>query len=221
MSFVGTRRALLRGQKVVTGAVTGYTFRSQQTVTDGGFGNNDLSVDLGPASAGRLVVVAFGVPSNAASTLGVTCNSVTLTKDADQNLTQYRSAIFSGVVPTGSGVQTIHTTNSSVYLAHFYTIWTLTGLASTLVKHTGGWDGGLGSTGTINVSAGDFLFVQTVSNTGGTPDYSGSTQVAAATRSQANVYVSFSADWTITASNAAFTVQENAPAATTVMATYR
>jgi hypothetical protein len=217
--LIGIRRTLLRTVPK-TVAAAGYTFRSQQNVVDSGSGINDISVDLGTASADRLVVVAFGV-STSAATLGVTCNSVTLTQDVNQSTTNYEVAFFSGVVPTGSGVQTIHTTNSSTFRIHYYTVWTLTRLASNLVRHTGGWDGGVGSTGTINVTAGDFLFAQTVANTGGTSSYSGSTQAAAATHSQTNTQVSFSADWTIVASNAAFTIQQNASGATTAMATYR
>jgi hypothetical protein len=109
-------------------------------------------VDIGSARPDRLVIVATA-DANAIAISSLTVNGAALNLDVTGNGLQ----IWSGLVTSGSGPATIvvNYAGGAAYTGRALYVWTATGLASNLVKHTATFSG-TNST-TINVNAGDFL----------------------------------------------------------------
>lgn len=180
------------------GAAAAYLYRGSGT-DSGGTNDATFSIDIGTASADRLVIVGCTVGNNTTIT-SVVVNGVTLTADISA-VNAYRVAIYSGLVTTGSGAQNVVITWASASFQEKNAfVWTATGLASNLVKQTVSFTT---SAGSINVAAGDFLFAVGRS-VALFPDFATSTEAPDAAR-QIGLH-SAGADWQVNATNAAFSV---------------
>ena len=189
------------GQAIVVASSKAYTYRGSG-VDSGGPNDATFSIDIGTASADRLVIVAVWV-STATTVTSVVVNGVTLTADISA-VNTYRVAIYSALVTTGSGPQNVVVTfGSASFQEKCAAVWTATGLASNLVKNTLQSTTGSGSVGTINVTAGDFLFVGNRTVAGSTA-WTTSTEAPDGTRNVATNATP--ADWQIDATNAAFSI---------------
>lgn len=112
------------------------------------------SIDIGTASADRLVIVEVMCQTAGLSVTSVVVNGVTLTQDVVQN-SVCTCGIFSGLVTSGNGPQTVTVTFSGgAFVTKEFYLYTATGLTSNVVKTTGS---GTGDT-TITTAPGDFLF---------------------------------------------------------------
>src|ERR1700687_2821000 len=133
------------------GGGAAYAFRG--TASDNsGTANPTYSIDIGTAAANRLIIVGF-MCQGSTGTSSITVNGVSLTKDvgsAPGSVAEF----WSGLVTTGSGVQTVQVNGASNVFERDIIVWACTGLSSNLVKHTAPGNGGQN----INVTAGDFLF---------------------------------------------------------------
>lgn len=151
------------------------------------------SIDIGTASADRLIIIAVDVQNGNAIT-SLTVNGTGLVNDVIQN----SASVWSGLVTTGSGVQNVVlTVTSGGFLERDIHLWTATGLNSNVVKNTGTVN--TSNDGSINITSGDFL-IATVLSTLGT--FSSSTQTPS------NTYVvgglnGRAADWNPTTSTSA------------------
>jgi hypothetical protein len=192
-----------------------YVFRNVASTSASG-AVFSTSIDIGTASADRLVVVATAT-QNAVAVSTVVVHGVTLTADVNSAA---GAAIFSGLVTSGSGPQTVTVTwASGTFNMRGFSLWTVTGLSSNVVKQTGSGT----TSATINVTAGDLMFSSAEFSSAGTASWSISTQVPAATH---GMFVAnpggTGADWTIASTNASFSVNPNiGNLNATVAATYR
>lgn len=175
------------------------------------------SIDIGTASADRLVIVGC-CDQNAHALTSVVVNGVTLNIDID-NTAGGGAAIASGLVPSGSGSQTVTVTwAGSGFEERFFTVWTATGLSSNVVKHTAAGIDPI----SIAVDAGDFLFSLSMAFSGAY-DWDASTQAPTRTASIAGAgsgFFQYNADWLIAATNPAFSIDESAGAIQTTAASY-
>ena len=180
-----------------------YTFRG--TASDlTGTANPSYSIDIGTASADRLIIVGF-ICAGSAGAASVTVNGTGLTL-AVSAAPAAVAEVWYGLVTSGSGTQTVQVNGASNFFERDIIVWAATGLSSNVVKQTASDNG----TQNINVSASDFLFA--INYTTGTPsnfDYSSSTESPTGIHTTAQ---SFGGDWTVISTNAAFSV---APAPTT------
>jgi hypothetical protein len=105
------------------------------------------------------------------------------------------------LVTTGSGVQSVVVTHPSGagFTNRNVTVWTVTGLSSTTKKQS---VNGVTTALSVNADAGDFILAVRY-YTSGTPVWTASTEAPAATH---NLIVSATADWTVAATNASFSV---------------
>jgi hypothetical protein len=195
------------------GGPPAYTFQNTASTTAAGAALS-ASIDIGAAQANRLIVVGCTTGSGALTT-SVVVNGVTLT--ADNNSTGGVS-IFSGIVASGSGAQTVAVTwASGNFDSRGFTVWRVTGLSSNLVKNIAS---GAGQTATVNVTAGDLMFGVAAFATGGPAPFSSSTETPFATHTAATQ--GSSADWTIVGTNASFTINSTiAGGSGNAVATYR
>ena len=200
------------------GAPAAYTFRGQLAADP----SNDIltgNVDIGTASADRLIVAlcaTSGAPFTLASMI---VNGVTLTIDKTQT-NSHGVAICSGLVTSGTGSVTVSMTfTGSAFQDKFCVLYALTGLNSNLVKQVAG--ASVPSV-TIPVVAGDFLFAIGVD--AANPSFSGSTQSPTTQRQQTgtgSAYHETSADWVIASTNASFSIASSPAANLIAAATYR
>lgn len=164
-------------------------------------------INLGPASPDRLVGVCLSHQKGSTLTSVTVDGTVTLTKDVGA-IQDNNSFVYSGLVPSGSGTHTIEVNNSAgaAFNNRDIAVFTFTGLNSNTVKHTAANPSSASLT--INVSAGDFLLASCDTNSGaGT--FAGSTQSPDAARFVPGAPAGgLSADWTIAATNASFTVNQ-------------
>ncbi len=162
----------------------------------------NYSIDIGTASSDRLIIVASAVQNVASGT--VTVAGTPLNMDV-QGVNGGSSTLYSGLVTSGSGTQTVSIVIGSGFVQSSVSVWACTGLNSNTVKQTGSGIGGITSF-SINVTAGDFMFSAGRSNSA-TGDYGNSTQApTTAYNMAAGVYVA--ADWiTIASTNASFAVR--------------
>lgn len=189
-----------------------YTYRGE--FTDSGASTvATYSVNIGTASADRLVIVAVAI-QNAPVITSLVVNGVTLNQDvliavgAD-------IGIFSGLVVAGSGAQNIVLTCVSAgFLERDIFVWTATGLSSNLVKNTMSYSAN--TNGTINITSGDFLFAVDQSSLG---VFSSVDQTPTATHT-IGALSGRSAEWLTTVTAAAFNVHVGANA-TVAAASYR
>jgi hypothetical protein len=175
------------------------------------------SIAIGTASADRLVVVATNNNGGDAMT-SVVVNGVTLT--ADQNGATDGVSIFSGLVASGSGPQTVTVTwASGSFQIRGFALWTVTGLSSNLANQKTSFTA---ASGTISVTAGDLMFA-IARGSGSNPSWSTSTQIPAAVNScYGPSPTGGAADWTMASTNASFSVAPNAAGLqATAVATYR
>lgn len=198
---------------VGTVASPAYTFRNTN-FTSGSTSAQTASIDIGTASADRLVIVAIQYQNTPVVT-SVTANSVTLNLDIAKT-TNPSSAIYSGLVTTGSGPQNIVVNYVSAgFTARGLAVWTATGLSSTVVKNTAS---SANQNMSINITAGDFLFASTYIV--GAASYSSSTDAPTATHT--SDATNLSGDWTTVTTSATFTIGTLVGATNTnVAASYR
>lgn len=165
------------------------------------------SFDLGAAAAGRVVIVALGAQNDDPDPV-VVANGVTLTKAVNTVLGP-TTGIYAGVVAAGSGAQTVSVTwTSAAFEWKFMAVWTALGLSSAVPKQAVSQPNGAADL-VIPVDAGDFLFYIGHIGSQAAGNVSGSTQAPAR---QAQITGTgthgFSADWTIAASNASFSIHD-------------
>lgn len=192
-------------EQILVGVVTpAYVFKACGTAN--GVGDSiTISVDIGTASADRLIVVGSG-SQNTPSFTSMVANGITLNTDVNVAGTASRITLSSGLVTSGSGAQNIvGTWASSGFFIRSLCVWTLTGLNSNLIKNSGSNTGSNG-TASINVTAGDFMFAFASSGGVATPDFSTSTEAPVASHSVGVGIVMTGADWTIVSTNASFSV---------------
>jgi hypothetical protein len=106
------------------------SYRGLVTVTSGSAGTTEtFPIDIGSATADRYMVVAVGL-QNGGTITNVAVAGTNLTLDIQQNGGN-TSAIYSGLVSTGSGTLSVVVTYAASH-QFFYTavhVWALTGLA--------------------------------------------------------------------------------------------
>jgi len=194
------------GKGAPGGALPSYSFAGSGTFS-GASTAATFPIDIGPASATRYIVVGSSVTST--DTYTVTVNSIPLIQDIA--VTPSNSAyIFSGLVAVGSGVQNVVLSCiSCAFQTRDVFVWILNNLNTNLAKHTGS---GNGTTASINVTSGDFLFSV---NHGGA-NFNGSTETPA---ENLTVGSSAAADWTVISTNASFSAIASA-SGPTAAATY-
>jgi hypothetical protein len=185
-------------------AAAAYSYRGSSDGSSGGVAVDTVNytIDIGTASADRLIVVATGVQGAKALT-GLTVAGTPLTIDV-QNAGQ-QSAIASGLVTSGSGSQTISATwTGSGFNVRKIMVWAVTGLQSNTVRATGS---GATANTSISVTATDFLFATTWNVAGTGSNFGASTESPAASRFLSDgTFTISSADWTILATNASFNI---------------
>jgi hypothetical protein len=185
-------------------------------------GVTTYTVDIGTAAADRLVVI--GAICGTGATFGtVTVNGAALTKDAERNPSPGGAAcaaVFSGVVASGSGSQTISIDfGLSSYEVKSIEVWTVTGLISTTKKQGVGAASGATFGGQVlAVDAGDLVFC--AQYTGAPDDFNPSTQAPDATYDN-NADNLIAGDWTISATNASFLIQHTGTFSSGAAASYR
>ncbi len=188
-----------------------YTYRGSGSNTVGG-SVATFSIDIGTASADRLVIVGSTV-DNATTITSVVVNGVTLTADITA-VNSYRVGIHSGVVAAGDGAQNVVITWASAsFQEKSAFVWTAIGLASNVKKQTANGT----TSATINVTVDDFLFGVS-RGVGSLPDFATSTEAPDGTRQVASV--NRSADWAVNATNATFSVNAGANSNQMVAASY-
>jgi hypothetical protein len=193
-----------------------YVFRG--SASTGGTGLSlSGTIDLGPASPGRLVVVAIASQGGVAGA-SVVVNGVSLNPDINPG----SAGIFSGMVP-GSGPQNVTVTwASGTFNQRGFGVWTVTGLVSKVVKQKINFGS---PTGNIVVDGGDLMFCATQYANTGPPNFGTTTQAPFGNReifTNGSTLAGAATDWTIASSNAAFTVGPNISSlGATSVATYR
>lgn len=207
--------------KVVSGSLSGgaaYTYRDTQISNASATNVTSFTVDIGTASADRLVIVGAG-KQNASVAVSVTVNGTNLVKDAENIGTQ--GSIWSGLVSAGSGaVPIVVTWVAGVFDSRGVVVWTATGLSSNTVRTTGISDT---HPALISVTNTDFLFaVSLIAGTSGSTWSSSTVAPAAAHNANDGSFNMSGADWTIAATNASFSAEtSSAGSVVTVAATYR
>lgn len=202
------------------GAAAAYTYKGSSDGGSGGVASDTVSytIDIGTASADRLIVVATGIQGNHVLT-GVTVAGTPLTIDVQNAGNQ--AAIASGLVIAGSGNQTVSCTwTGSGFNVRMIMVWAVTGLSSNTVRATGS---GATANTAISVTATDFLFSTAWNGTSGGSNFNASTQAPAASRLLTDgTFAISSADWTIISTNASFNINAVATSLQAVAAaTYR
>jgi hypothetical protein len=117
----------------------------------------------------------------------------------------WSTGIFYGTVPGFSGSKTIQVTTANTIQFFAYSIhaWIATGLALSSSRTVNSVSS---TTMSMNVTAGYLMFAGSFNpGPGNTPVYTSSTQAAAAVHADTNSF-GWSADWTIAATNASFSV---------------
>lgn len=194
---------LLKRPIAAAAAVGGpaYVYRASYSYGDSST-SNTTSVNIGTASADRLIVV--GVTCQGSGTPTVTVNGVTLTQIVINATNQ--AAIFAGLVTSGSGSQNIVVNwTGSAFQGRGVSVWTITGLSSNSAKQSGSTNSS--ASGTINISAGDFLFAVGISLSS-VEVFTGSTETPVREdnlTTDATFYFT-SADWSTLTTNASWSV---------------
>jgi hypothetical protein len=221
MALIGVRRALIKPNRVAAAAPSkSYTYAGADSTVPLGSAWTSSSINIGAASAGRLVIVMLACQGGTVSAVSV--NGVALTQ-AVIDTTADQAMIWYGTVASGSGAATIAVTGGT-FFAQTMMVYTATGLSSN--TPVGTTHGASGANNLISVNAGDFLFSFTSSD--GVPAiYSGSTAAPSNTHTVLNAAGSNSlvdgtcADWLIASTNASFSVNASATAASVTAANWR
>jgi hypothetical protein len=202
---------LLRRGFIPDAAVKAYTFIDEiQAQTTDGSGNFSKSETFGTGTF--LIVVGVSTFGNTAGSVSVGGTSLTL---ATSDTTGQFAGLYYGVVTT-SGSATVQLTAFTASAQIGVTVWKCSGLSSNSPKQAVHW-GGTPST-TINVTAVDFMFSQVYDNAAGSITFAGSTEVPTRSNAFTNVFGYGDADWTIIATNAAFTVSAGGDGSLTAVA---
>lgn len=181
-----------------------------------------FSIDLGTATSDRLIVVALGIQFAAATNIVVAGTTITTPDITGNNGGANTLAIYSSLVTTGSGLQTI-TVNGVVGFEEVgISVWACTGLSSNTVKHS---NYGTGQPLSMNVTAGDFMFAMDATSNFATT-FLGSTENPTAPAHVVDAVGPCynSAEWiSIVSTNAAFSIAGTGAGGTTslIAATYR
>jgi hypothetical protein len=204
-----------------------YSFRSAAQYAGTAPLAQTFTQDIGTASADRVVVVGMsGFYPQSGGITSVTVNGVTLTQDAFDNRSAGgpHAAIFSGPVTSGSGSQNIVVTYGSTPNgdAIGIVVWALTGLGSNVHRTIGGASSN--AVLSVAVMAGHLLFSTSLINSGSVT-YASSTETptsnGGAVHNANSANQNWAADWTISSTNAAFSVNPAVVgASTTVAATF-
>jgi hypothetical protein len=176
---------------------------------------SSFTVNIGTMAASSLLVVGIAV-GGTISAASMTCNGVSLTKDAENAVSNY-AAFFSGHGSSfGSGSQTIaYTATGSSFQVRDLFAWRIDNAVSATVITAASVSG---TTATLGVTAGDFLFgVKADVST----NFSSSTEAPTDTLGPPTGGAFKAADWnTIISTNASFNVVTSGADALAV-ATYR
>jgi hypothetical protein len=188
---------------LVVGAmsVPAYSFRNT-AVTSAAGAVLSTSIDIGPASGDRLVIVGTA-EQGGNSVSSITVGSVSLSNVVPITGAGPNVEMWAGLVTLGSGPQTVTVTwAAGSFQSRGFSLWTANGLNSNSAKQTTSGTGGSGST--ISVTAGDLMFA-IAATTGASSDWSTSTQAPSSLHSiLASGLFYDGADWTIAATNASF-----------------
>ena len=143
------------------GAAASFTLAGYANQNNASSNTNNYTINLGTAASNRLVVVAANYNSTAAATATITANGVLLNKDvlANDIGNSQTASVWSGVVSSGSGSQTITlaATAGLQFSQIAIVVWIGYNLSSTLVKQTGAQTTQNTGISNMNVTAGDFL----------------------------------------------------------------
>ncbi|QND70005.1 hypothetical protein [Tardiphaga robiniae] len=180
-----------------------YSFRALSLVGGGVTSEPPTwNVEIGPASADRVVLVATGMYTYAEPYV-VTCNGVELTPGPINNDTGNSIGFYYGIVPAGDGVVpiTIQGSDATYFHEREICVWTQKGLRSNTPHQTSN-NGNINfSQVTIPVVATDFLFV-CISNNGAAPNFAANSTTAPTGERGGSVEAT--GDFIITATDAAF-----------------
>lgn len=203
------------------GGSPAYVFRNSLTASGSGAVLTG-AIDIGTASADRLIVVGTSCQNNVLMT-SVVVNGVTLTQNAYVSPGP-SAGIFSGLVTSGSGSQTVTITFASgSFLTRSCVLWTVTGLSSNTAKNTATASGVNPNTiGGSGVTAGDLLFAADAVATGTTTSFAGSTETQAGQRQVGSGPNSLgAADWTVVSTSASFSITDGVASSSKAAASFR
>jgi hypothetical protein len=200
--------------KIILGGIKGlggprYSYRGGLSSSATGAVLTGL-IDLGPAAADRLVIVGFTCQNTPAVT-SVVVNGVTLSNALTNTGTSPSTYLYSGLVPNGSGSQTVMITFASgSFATRTAFVWTANGLSSNSPKNVSTTPT-VTTAASINVAPGDLLFAVTCT-AGTAPNYTGHcTENPAGSRAILSGGNSgFYGDWTIANTNASFSINDGA-----------
>lgn len=201
------------GTPHTSAAAPAYTYIGT-TSTSGSGANISQAFNLG-ANATCKVVVGFTAAANA-PTVSMTMGGVSLTQDATQNVgaSNLTTFIFSKDLASCTGSQTLAVTSSAgSFTYRSASVYVLTNTVTSTVVQAGGYSqvGGVKtpSSPTMNVTAGDLMFVEGIGLGAATiTTCSGSTVAPNAINAVGGGSASnFMADWLIASTNASFALQ--------------
>jgi hypothetical protein len=162
-----------------------------------------FSIDIGTASADRLIVVGVGA-QNGVTGATVAVNGTSLVEDVGRTNGHY-VGIWSGVVTSGSGAQNVVITGVSGFVEVGAALWVLKGLGSNTVRQTSGANTGSSTTSTITTTNPDYLFVMCTGIL--SPTFASSTQAPTAIRTaDSNGPFFIAPEWISVTSAGSFTV---------------
>jgi hypothetical protein len=178
---------------------------------DSGWHYSTQSIDIGSAAADRYILVAVGV-QNSDTDPTVTVGGVSLTKLGGGDFSSTTDvAWYGGLVTTGTGAQNLVVTwASAAYEVKLSAAWKMLGLISTTPRVTPVRS--TSSSLSIAAGAGEFLFyaMNGIGSIIGT--LAAATEAPgreAAVTPSGSGGVGYTADWTVVATNAGFTIPQN------------
>lgn len=215
MALIGVRRALIRPKpKAAAGGSPAYAFQGSDGTSSPIGTTNTFSIDIGTASADRVLIFATAVSSNPGITSVVLDPgglNITMTQAAFYSPGSPQVGLYYASVPSGTGTKGFAVTyGSSVsFFAVSAHLWKATGLTSGTPVTTATGNGGGTSAGiTISVTSPCFLFGLSAAQNGGvSPAYNYSTSTITPSGVHGEPATQgWSADWTIAATNASFSI---------------
>lgn len=139
-----------------TAAAKARNYLGHSAITSPG---TSFSLDIGTAAADRNIIVCLAAFASDMPTATCTAAGVSLTERISNGFAEgfVGCKIYSGLVTTGSGSQTIAFSAGPSNTCQVY-VWSTTGLSSNTPKATGSNEYGVTTAATIAVDAGDYLF---------------------------------------------------------------